>query len=232
VAVTADKMETATTVARLGWAAMPSWTEVDAALDDAAGTVPPVDEWAVKPRFGSGSSAVLRARGGHELRLAYDLLLAQLPHATVSGHAPDGRDVLIQPWLQGVEYGLDVVNDLDGRHVTTFVKRKLSMRAGETDRAVTVDLPHLADLGRALGDRFAHPGVMDVDVIVDAGVAYVLECNPRFGGGYPFSHLAGADVPRAMLAWLAGREPEPSWLNVRAGVVGSKYDLLTEVPSP
>ncbi len=47
---------------------------------------------------------------------------------------------------------LDVLNDLQGRYVTTLVKRKLSMRAGETDRAVTVhdhNSKHLASVWRS-----------------------------------------------------------------------------------
>ena len=48
------------------------------------------------------------------------------------------RSVLIQERIAGDEYGFDVVNDLRGRYVTTLVRRKLRMRAGQTDRAEAV----------------------------------------------------------------------------------------------
>src|SRR5690606_22918061 len=38
------------------------------------------------------------------------------------------RAVLIQEYVSGTEYGVDVINDLNGKYVTTFVKMKLSMR--------------------------------------------------------------------------------------------------------
>ena len=38
---------------------------------------------------------------------------------------------------------------------------------------------------------------------------YVIDMNARFGGGYPFSHLAGMDLPRAYVAWAEGKEAEP-----------------------
>ena len=45
---------------------------------------------------------------------------------------------VFQERLHGQEYGIDVVNDLEGRYAYTLVRRKLVMRYGNTDRAVTV----------------------------------------------------------------------------------------------
>jgi carbamoyl-phosphate synthase large subunit len=50
----------------------------------------------------------------------------------------------------------------------------------------------------------------------------VLELNCRFGGGYPFTHLAGANFPAALVAWLRGETPRAEWLQARAGVTGLK----------
>ena len=41
--------------------------------------------------------------------------------------------------IKGPEYGLDIVNDLDGKYRGVSVKQKLAMRSGETDKAITVD---------------------------------------------------------------------------------------------
>jgi len=98
------------------------------------------------------------------------------------------------------------------------------MRFGNTDRAITVTDQRLEQLGRVIGERLGHIGSLDCDVMATAKGVLVLDLNPRLGGGYPFSHLAGANLPAALIAWANGEEPDPSWLKTRPGVVVSRYD--------
>jgi hypothetical protein len=58
------------------------------------------------------------------------------------------------------------------------------------------------------------------------GGCYVIDINPRFGGGYPFSHIAGANLPAALIAWGTSREPDPAWFRVEPNVAASRYDSL------
>jgi carbamoyl-phosphate synthase large subunit len=130
--------------------------------------------------------------------------------------------LIVQQAVQGEEYGIDVINDLERRYVCTFVEHKLAMRAGETDSAEIVDAPSLVDFGQRIGSMGLHPGVLDLDVIVDGDAIRVIEMNPRFGGHYPFAHMAGADVPAALIAWARHEQPNPAWLRAEAGVRGYK----------
>ena len=160
-----------------------------------------------------------------ELELSFELSqrrLARTALATVS----EDHAILIQEFIVGDEYGLDIVNDLSGRYVTTFVKQKLGMRAGETDSAVTVASEPLQGLGEQLGRTLGHIGNLDCDVFLADGGAWVIELNPRFGGGYPFSHVAGANLPAALLAWARGEAPDPLWLRSDVGVMSSKFSRL------
>lgn len=119
----------------------------------------------------------------------------------------EGRDML-QPLLQGTEYGLDILNDLDGRCRAITVKRKITMRAGETDRAEVIEDAALDALGRRIASVVGHVGNLDVDVLVETdGTMHCLDFNPRFGGGYPATYLAGRDYLAAILAMVAGSEP-------------------------
>jgi len=182
----------------------------------------------LKPRWGSGSSGIEHIEDAEELRLAY--ALAARRHARLA--PPEQRDlatdpcILIQEQLVGKEYGLDVINDLDGRYAGTLAKRKLLMRAGETDRAITVRHDGLERLGKALSGALGHIGNLDCDVFVTDETCTVLEMNPRFGGGYPFAHLAGANLPAALIAWARGEMPDPAWLTVAPNLTAAKCDRL------
>ncbi|KPK10980.1 MAG: hypothetical protein AMJ56_06965 [Anaerolineae bacterium SG8_19] len=50
--------------------------------------------------------------------------------------------------------------------------------------------------------------------------------NPRFGGGYPFSHIAGANLPAMLLAWANGNHPVACWHKVKTNIKAAKYDQL------
>jgi len=183
---------------------------------------------AVKPRWGSASLAVEFAEDLDELSLVYNLVskkLLRTPLADIYRSDPN-HSVLIQKKLRGKEYGLDVINDLKGKFVASISREKLAMRAGETDKARTCFSTEFKELGRKIGAALCHVGNLDCDVFRSKDSIYVLEMNPRFGGGYPFSHVAGADVPRAIVMWLKGKHASPDCFSVSEGVVSVKYDSL------
>ena len=182
----------------------------------------------VKPRWGTGSIGIEFPQDSEELELAYRLVRKRLTRtilASASSIDPE-RSVLIQERIVGEEYGLDIINNLDARYVTTFAKRKLSMRGGETDRAITVDNPQLMGIGEKIGHNLKHIGNLDCDVLWGDQGYYVLELNPRFGGGYPFSHMAGANLPAALIAWANNRPIDPNWLRVSPNILSSKCARL------
>jgi carbamoyl-phosphate synthase large subunit len=231
IALCQDKWETFRRLGALGFAVPRTWLvleEAEAALARGELSFPVI----LKPRCGTGSQGVELPGSLEELRLAWKLGAARLkssPLARLNPFDPE-RGLIVQERLAGREHGLDVVNDLDGRFAAVFVKRKLAMRSGETDRAVTVEDAALEALGRRLSEALGHRGNLDCDAFAcDDGVARVLELNPRFGGGYPFSHAAGADVPAALVAWALGEAPAPQWLRVRPGQAFSKCDRLVAV---
>jgi len=185
----------------------------------------------VKPRWGSGSVGIEYSEDGRELEFDYARAKKRLSRTLLSqmkGADPE-RCILIQKRLDGQEYGLDVVNDLEGRYVNTFVRQKIGMRAGETDQATTVKSPWLEGIGAVIGRKLGHVGVLDCDAIVTEHNYYVLDMNPRFGGGYPFSHIAGANLPAALLAWANQEQPDARWLTVKPNITASKCDGLVVV---
>jgi carbamoyl-phosphate synthase large subunit len=187
----------------------------------------------IKPRRGMGSLSMYVAENDIELEVLYKKVLKGISSSYLKYEASHvaGEEVLFQQMIKGQEYGLDVVNDLNGNFVKVLGKKKLAMRAGETDSAVTVKSEEFDNIGKILSENLRHIGNLDVDVIKDSvdGKCYLIEMNARFGGGYPFSHNAGADVPRAIIKWLLGREADSSLFEIKEGVKAQKDLRITEI---
>lgn len=105
-----------------------------------------------------------------------------------------GEQMIIQEYMTGQEIGADVYVDLISKEVVSiFTKKKLVMRAGETDKAVSFIDEELFDrISRFVADN-GFTGQIDIDLFEQEGVYYFSEVNPRFGGGYPHAYACGAD---------------------------------------
>ena len=184
----------------------------------------------MKPRWGSGSIGLETIDDMEELDIYYHLLMKKIKKTILATASVGDEYIMIQEKLTGNEFGLDVMNDLEGNNVAVSVKQKLAMRAGETDKAITVDLPVVREMGATIGRNLKHIGNLDVDIMQRANGDYcVLELNPRFGGGYPFSYEAGANMPKAILKWLKGEKVDAKTLQPEYGKMFAKNDYLMEI---
>ncbi len=115
---------------------------------------------------------------------------------------------IIQKKIIGTEYGIDILNDFDGNFLHACIKRKIEMRAGETDKAEVLYKQNLIELAQKVSKTFRHIGNMDIDVIIDkTDEVYFIDFNPRFGGGYPFTHLSGCNYLKAIIEIYMGKKP-------------------------
>ena len=224
-----DKYKTAQWVESLGLVAPKTYVRLeDAKKALAAGEIDfPLF---MKPRWGSGSIGLESIADMEELDIYYNLLMKKIKKTILATASVGDEYIMIQEKLTGSEFGLDIMNDLNGNHVAVSVKQKLAMRAGETDKAVTVDLPEVREMGRKIGEALGHIGNLDVDIMQRADGAYcVLELNPRFGGGFPFSYEAGVNMPKAIIQWIKGEDVDPAMLQPEYGRMFAKNDYLMEI---
>ena len=223
-----DKYRTAKYVESLGLGTpntFVSLSKAQAALHEGILSFPLV----LKPRWGSGSIGIEFVNSLEELEEVYAMLLRKVRKTILATASKGGEYILIQQKIDGQEYGMDVMNDLEGNHRAVSVKKKLSMRAGETDKAQTVDNADIRAIGQTLGMNLRHIGNLDVDIFEKDGTYYVLELNPRFGGGFPFSYEAGVNFPGAIIEWLKGNEIDENMLQPRYGETYAKCDYLVKV---
>jgi hypothetical protein len=185
----------------------------------------------IKPRWGSASIGIHFPESMREMELASELIRLEISRTILSnaGGENEKNQILYQEKIEGNEYGMDVLNDLRGNYVGTFVRQKLSMRAGETDKAISVIDARFEKIGRIIGTRLRHVGNLDCDVLERDGLLYVLEMNARFGGGYPFSHESGINTVGAYIHWLEGGQDISVFNHYQSGISFSKCDRLIRI---
>lgn len=175
----------------------------------------------IKDRWGSGSSGLRRLNREDARRW----ITNQYTNRATDPVA-DLDELIIQPDLGGAEHGIDIITPVRGGPVAGILaRRKLGMRHGETCAAITVPNAGFQELGHQLNEVLGVQGSIDVDVMVtDDGQPHVIDINPRFGGGYPFSHMAGADVPHFFLASTLGIDAVPGWNTYRHDFIAAKHE--------
>lgn len=163
----------------------------------------------VKPYKGSASISISKVYD----RETIDLLFAH------------NEGLMIQEFLDGQEIGADVYIDMiSGEVVSIFTKKKILMRAGETDKAVSFKNPALFDLIKKFVIEAGYRGQIDIDLFEVDGRYYISEVNPRFGGGYPHAYESGCDHMKMILENLRGNKNEPQIGNYEEGIWMMKYN--------
>ena len=163
----------------------------------------------VKPARGSASISISKV---------YDREMVELLFAHEDG-------LMIQEFLDGQEIGADVYIDMVSHEVVSiFTKKKLKMRAGETDKAVSFKNEKLLGLIEQFVKEAGYSGQIDIDIFDVNGEYYISEVNPRFGGGYPHAFESGADHMKLIVHNLEGEANERVIGQYENGIYMMKYN--------
>ena len=158
----------------------------------------------IKPIYGSGSLDSLKVNNESELRTLFK------------------EGMIIQEYLDGQEYGVDTFIDDKGTPVRLIVKKKISMRSGETDKAITVLRDEIKNEVLRMAGILKPFGPLDCDVIETTKGVYIIDLNPRFGGGYPATHMAGVNFIDLALKLTENVEIKPEFDNYEVGQLTMK----------
>jgi carbamoyl-phosphate synthase large subunit len=157
----------------------------DRTLDLASWEYPVV----VKPRTGSGSRDVSVLMSSRELA-ARDA----------------SADFIVQEYLPGEEYSIDVLADASGHLVASVPRVRTRVDSGVSVAGRTIHDPELEQFGAAVAVAVGLAYIANVQCRRDAaGRPALLEVNPRVPGGLPLTVASGVDMPRMALDSLRGR---------------------------
>ena len=153
----------------------------------------------IKPLDGSSSINAFRADSEEQLRG----LAAKVP------------DYIIQPFVEGEEYTIDIFCGFDNEPIFITPRKRLAVRSGEVLKTqMFMDETMIAE-SKQLLKEFKAVGEITVQLIRGRKVGdtedkdYFIEINPRYGGGAPLSIKAGADSPLALMNMLIQLKKNP-----------------------
>ena len=163
----------------------------------------------VKPSCGSASVSISKVYD----RQTIDLLFSR------------EEGLMIQEFLDGQEIGADVYIDMVSHQVVSiFTKKKILMRAGETDKAVSFRDEKLFALIARFVTEAGYEGQIDIDIFQINGEYFISEVNPRFGGGYPHAYECGCDHMELIVNNLQGNANAPRIGGYEEGICMMKYN--------
>lgn len=176
----------------------------------------PVNDWKeyksgypafIKPKDGSSSINAFKVENAEELEV----------------YASQVEDYIVQPFVSGHEYTIDIFCDWVGKPISIVPRERLQVRAGEVLKTqISMDKTMIEET-KALCKAFKPCGPMTVQLIRDAaGIDWFIEINPRFGGGAPLSMKAGARSAEAILKLIA--DEETGEYQIADGAIYSRFD--------
>lgn len=177
----------------------------------------PVNDWQeykagypafIKPKDGSSSINAYRVDSVEELEV----------------YAGQVEDYIVQPFVDGREYTIDIFCDWHGEPISIVPRERLQVRAGEVLKTRICMDEKMIEEAKELCKAFKPCGPMTVQLIRDKdGVDWFIEINPRFGGGAPLSMKAGARSAESILKLMDG-EAMSYQQDIADGAIYSRFD--------
>jgi carbamoyl-phosphate synthase large subunit len=208
---TFDKYETHLLLSRLGLPSPPTVLPGE-----------PVESFPVmvKPRWGSGARSIHRADDSR----AADFFAEYIR-----------EPVMVQRFMDGPEFSIDVLCDLDGRCLNAIPRTMIESRGGESIKGKVIADAELIDLGRRVSETLRFRGPSTIQVFRDKEIGLgITDVNTRFGGAFPapmYAALSGHTYPELIVRMARGEAVEPHVGQFRAGLTFTRYYWQLELDS-
>jgi carbamoyl-phosphate synthase large subunit len=174
----------------------------------------PVDYYPamVKPRQGSGARSIHPAPDARAAEFFIDYVK---------------EPVMVQKLMDGPEFSIDCLCDLDGRCLNAIPRTMIESRGGESIKGTVIDDGELIALGCRVVEALGARGPCTVQVFRDSQVGLgITDVNTRFGGAFPapmYAALPGRTYPELIVRMARGERIEPHVGRFTAGVTFTRY---------
>ena len=166
----------------------------------------------VKPRRGSGARSIHRADDAR----AAEFFVQYVREPT-----------MIQRLMDGPEFSIDTLSDLDGRCLNAIPRTMIESRGGESIKGTVIDDAELISLGCRVVETLKVRGPSTVQVFRDREIGLgITDVNTRFGGAFPapmYAALPGRTYPELIVRMARGEGIEPHVGQFRPGVSFTRY---------
>jgi len=120
--------------------------------------------------------------------------------------------------LEYDEYTVDAYYDINGELKCAVPRKRIFIRSGEISKGVTSNNEIVRCLKSKLFKIAGAVGCLTIQFFFNSKTKRIvgIEINPRFGGGYPLSYLAGANFPKWIIEEYILKKDIPffdSWEN-------------------
>ncbi|WP_244834809.1 ATP-grasp domain-containing protein [Clostridium sp. BJN0001] len=156
----------------------------------------------IKPRDGMGSSSVFKAENKTELIFFKNYV----------------KNCIVQEFISGDEYTVDVLVDFKGNPIYIVPRKRIEIRSGEVVKSATIKDKQIIDMTLKVikklnelrdKDEVSSVGPLTIQFIKTFDQKlFLLEINPRFGGGVPLSFEAGANYGQKIFDMVMEKKSE------------------------
>src|SRR3954468_4611817 len=202
-AATYDKYETHLLLQRLGFPSPPTVLPGE-----------PVEAYPamVKPRKGSGAESIHPAPDAEAVEFFCRYV---------------DKPVMVQKLMQGPEFSIDLLCDLEGRCLNAIPRTMLESRGGESIKGAAIRDPELIELGRAVAEALPVRGPCTVQAFRDPEIGLgITDVNTRFGGAFPapmYAARAGRTYPELIVRMARDERVEPHVGDFRSGFTFTRW---------
>ncbi len=139
----------------------------------------------LKPRDDSGANLVFKINNLNELKS----LITRI------------KNPLIEKFIEGSEYTIDGVGNLDGSLIGLVPRKRLKIKGGISVIGLTEYNEKLISLCKKICKYIKPKGFFCIQMIAKDGDYYLTDINPRIGSGIVLSIKAGLDIEKIFRAY-------------------------------